>query len=99
MKKLLFAALLMFSAWASAATVEYKDDNVTIQLYDTPCTYEKVIAIVGDVKGAKAANVAFKEKVLEACWILDVDHIDIIDETGEGAENVSPSIFKVVQPI
>lgn len=99
MKNVLFAALLLFSTVASAATVEYKDDNVVIQLYDTPCVSEKIEALVGSVDGANAASITSKGQVFEACWILDVDHIDIIDEQGRTAENVSPSIFKVVPAI
>ena len=99
--KQLLAALFLFLlvGVASAATVEYKDDNVTVQLYDTPCVSEKIVALVGKIDGAQAAQISFKGQVLEACWVLDGDYIDIIDEEGQTAENVSPSIFQVVKEI
>jgi hypothetical protein len=96
MKQLLLSLLFLFATSALAATVEYKDQDITIQLYDGPCVSKKILDMTGPVPGANAAKVSFKDKVLEACWILDVDHIDLIDENGEVAENVSPAIFKVV---
>ena len=101
----LILSFLFVAATASAATVEYKDDNVTIQLYDTPCVSEKMVAMArteedkATIKLYNAAKVSFKGQVLEACWVFDQDHIDIVDEAGQSAENVSPSIFKMVQEI
>ena len=106
MSKLLavLSVFLLFGS-AFAETVEYKDSNVTIQLYDTPCISEKMTSLAKTqedketIKLYNAGKVSFKGKVLEACWVLDGDHIDIVDEEGQTAENVSPSIFQVVKEI
>lgn len=105
MKQLLVLLSFLLVGVASAATVEYKDDNVTIQLYDTPCVSPKMIALAQteqdkeSIKQYNAGKVVFKGKQLEACWVLDVDHIDIVNEEGQTAENISPLIFKEVKSL
>lgn len=104
-KKLLVLLSFLYVGSVLAATVEYKDENVTIQLYDGPCVSEKMVALAHTeqdketIKSYQAAKVVYKGKVLEACWVFDVNHIDIVDEEGTAATDVSPEIFKVVQPL
>lgn len=90
MRKALFCFFLSLSflyvGSVASATAEYKDENVTIQIYDTPCTSEAVKKLGYDKKLidlARAGKVSYKGKILEMCWIYNDGEIDIVDETGD----------------
>lgn len=108
MRKLLSVlSLFLFVGVAFATTskqpqvLEYKDEQMTVQLYDTPCV-NKDIHDMGYPKElldkSHAVVVTVPGLQLEGCWVANDGRVDIVVETGETG-SIPMFVFKVVDPI
>ena len=100
--KRLFAMLLLFLvftplAWATPATMHYRDQQIQVWLFPAACTSPSVVwlIMIEKVPLYREASVLWKGKTYAACWRLteDKDLVFLVDETNEYAF-LPLSVFK-----
>ena len=106
--KRLILSLFLFSliacspvARSQSISAEYKDENVTIQLYESPCVSKPILAMGFDaqlIAISKAAKVVTKDVQLDACWIMNDGEVDLVTEDGQTG-SVPVQFFHKVDPI
>lgn len=107
MKQLLLALLFLCSTSIAATTtkhptvLEYKDEQVVIQLYDTACVNKEILAMGYPqtlLDQSHAAKITIKGEQLEGCWLANDGVVDMVTQEGETA-SVPMFVFQVVDPI
>lgn len=80
------ALILFLAAPAMAAEMVYKDGDVTVRLYETPCRVPELTAGLTEVSGgpAKGASIIVQGQEIQACWSLWGDKVLIGDVLGRG---------------
>ena len=90
--KRLFAILLLLLvftplAWATPATMHYRDQQIQVWLFPAACTNPSVVRLIMANKVAifREASVVWQEKTYAACWRLteDKDLVFLVDETND----------------
>ena len=76
------------------------DGSMIVTITDTPCVGAKILATLAKagvpdevVKTLHAAEVVFRGKHLEACYALDADGVNVVDEDGDNG-SISAQFFK-----